>query len=222
MRGSSYAAVALAVLSLAACAGPMAQSSTQPSSGGGFGVAAGLQQSVLSDDNSEYSGPGSNIELAYDFTPRFGAFADVGGVGLEESTDSELTADATYWNLGARYTFDAPGRRFVPYLQASYATLSLDQQYCDDFAGCFDSEANAAGFGWGGGLRFHFTPSFALDGGIRMMAGTFTEVEVDGETVELEDENGFMFGRFLIGIAWRTGRDGGSEGGRTTSGGGPK
>ena len=183
--------------------------------GGGFRIGAHVAPTTISaDEGDDVSGTGFGVMLGYGFSREFALFVAAEGAALEG--DEEVSSDATHVDIGFEYAFDAPERRFVPYLRAAYSTLGFYSEACNEF-GCFEADAEGTGFSAGGGVRFFVMPALALDVGADFGSYTAT-TETDFGDVDMD----LSSTRFKIGALLQFGRGGGGGGEEPRGGGGPK
>lgn len=218
-----YFVVILVSAGLTGCAGAVANGAGGQGAPVGLSVGVHAAPTIMSDDFDDYTGGGIGLSVGYGFTPRTSVFVGVDVAGMTSDTrfdgfGEEQTSDLTHWDVGVRYSFDAPGRRFVPYLSAALTQRTNSGEFCDGFT-CYDIESSGSGFSGGVGLQLFFIESLALDAGWLLSFGSFSEASVDGESVTLEDEPSVDTGRFMIGASWYPSRSG--ESGAGGGGGGP-
>jgi hypothetical protein len=178
-----------------------AQSHTQ-----GFFLNAHLNGSALrvEDSNSTDSGGGLGFGLGYGFTPAFAAFLNVDAASISGSND-EPDYSLGHAEMGARYTFGQATARWRPSLDASFGLRMATWDDVDfEGFGRGDVELTGPSYGIGGGLAYYFSPSLALNMGLRLHFGSFNEIKIDKVAFDLEDEDKInaTSTRFNIGVAW--------------------
>ena len=73
----------------------------------------------------------------------------------------------------------------------------------DDFDGTeYDMRLSGGMFGVGGGVERVITPTLAVDGGLSLGFGRFSQSEIDGESGPLA-VNGTTSIRLRVGMTWR-------------------
>lgn len=211
MRRASLATMLAALLFTNACASAAGTAGgAGDGGGGGFRVGAqGVPTTISADQGEDVSGTGVGVMLGFGFSRNVALYAsvDAGPVEADESY-----GDASHLDLGAEYAFDAPGRRFVPYVRGGFSTLVLYSEYCDDFT-CYSYDADGSGFAIGGGVRFFALSALALDLGADF--GTYTlTADSDFGSTDIDVSST----RLKLGATLQFGR--GGSGGEETRGGG--
>lgn len=175
-----------------------------PSKTTGFLLGAHLNASSLniSPDEGEdetYSGGGLGFTIGYGFSNLLTLYLNVDGAALEDDGDEFTLGQA---DLGARFSFGGGARRLVPYLDVALSGISA-QDEIETGEGDVDIELRGGAFTFGGGLEYFFSPRFALDAGLKISVGSFTEAEIDGETIDDLDDNTATTARINIGVSFR-------------------
>jgi hypothetical protein len=122
---------------------------------------------------------------------------DVAGLTTENAVTQDTFGDdygLGTFELGAQFNFRRD-KKLVPYFDAALIGVgsAIDEG---------DSEIllTGGGFGLGGGVKYFVSPEFALDGGLYLSTGAYTEREVDGDTQDIDAS--FGNGRLIFGISW--------------------
>ena len=196
--------IAATLAALALSASPIAAQAPAASSTKGFFIGAHLNGSSVTVDEPEFeeeaNGGGLGIQLGYGFTPQFALFID----GTAAQLEDEVAFG--HFDLGVRYAFTSPTRRWVPSIEAAFTSRALmeDDAEIEDENGetvIVDLELLGSGFTFGFGLQYYATPSWAIGAGLKFTGGEFDEVKVDNITIE-----GFEIDatstRFNIGVTW--------------------
>jgi opacity protein-like surface antigen len=176
----------LACAALVAAAPLAAQQTTVPaSSTKGFFIGAHLNgSSVTGDDFSDgdsESGPGVGIQLGFGFTRQLAIVLDGTGAGLD--VDGE-TVGLGHFDVGLRYAFTGPTRRFVPFVEAAFTGRALEQSDVDlDDGETGDVTFSGTGFTLGGGVQYYVAPKWAVGAGLKWTTGEFDTVKVDNVSV---------------------------------------
>jgi hypothetical protein len=191
----------LALVALVAAAPAAAQSAEAPlarSTTRGFALGAHLNGSSIqlggSGSDAE-SGGGIGLMLGYGVSNRITLFART-DVAEVDYTGVEGSYTLAHVDLGARYSFASAARSLRPYVEASLQGAGVTDEIEGD-----DVSISGGGFGIGGGLEYFFNPKLALDVGLGVTGGNFSNAKVNGESVEDIDED-FTSSRFNIGISW--------------------
>ncbi len=205
IRNASF--VLLATTLLVGTASAQAVGSPRASTSNFFLGAAlsGASIKFEGDGSETQTGGGIAVQLGYGFTPKFALFIEAAGgpIEPEEGGDGEFTLG--HLDLGARYHFTNPSRKLAPYLEAALTGRSLmakDVDFDDD-PGTAQSEVtfSGAGFTFGGGLLYFFSPKWAFNGGLKWTVGEFNTVKVDNVSVSGFEADATS-GRLNLGITW--------------------
>ena len=196
--------IAATLAALALSAAPVAAQTPAASSTKGFFMGAHLNGSSVKVDEQgfedEANGGGLGFQLGYGFTPQFALFIDLTAAQLEDEVGFG------HFDLGARYAFTSPTRRWVPSVEAAFTSRALmqDDAELEDENGetaIVDLELLGSGFTLGFGLQYYATPSWAFGAGLKFTSGEFDSVKVDNITID-----GFEIDatstRFNLGVTW--------------------
>ncbi len=142
------------------------------------------------------SGGGLGLQVGYGFSPLVTVYLAANGSGMKNDSDDAYTL--SHVDLGVRFNFGA-GRRTVP-----YANLAFGYRAARVEVGRRGSEIEYSGGGLtlGGGVQYFLSPALALDGGLQVTLGTFTDVRVNNVIVEdrLDVESASV--RLGFGLSW--------------------
>ena len=149
-----------------------------------FGTLQGSGSGLVVDNSDAESGGGLDLRLGYGFTPLFSMYANIGGASM--TAKSAITGEPTsasyslgYFDLGGQLNFRS-GEALVPYLETAVTGIAAVFD-----GGSEDLTVSGAGLSAGGGLKYFFTPSAALNGGLMMTIGNFNQAEYASETAEM-------------------------------------
>jgi hypothetical protein len=182
-----------------------AQAQTSPRSHGllfhGHMNASGIHEREAPDADG---GIGVGIGVGYNFPRRVGLFFHGDYAEIE---DSPGTRRLEHFDMGVRFTFRGPEARWRPSLEASTGVRVSTRRGAEpSVSGPASEEEELSGslFSIGGGVAYHFNPSLALDLRLRLGAGTFDRLSVNGQEIELEREERVRATstRMNIGVAW--------------------
>ncbi|MEN8374559.1 MAG: outer membrane beta-barrel protein [Gemmatimonadota bacterium] len=170
---------ALLVAALMLAAGPLA---AQQSTTRGFSLGVQLQGASLSvEDGDADNGGGLGLKLGYGINRIVTLYVALDGAQVTAENAPNLTGEwsMAHVDFGARFHFANSLRRWVPYLEAAIGSrvVGVDEAQVDG-QDVPDTNFNGAAFTVGGGLSVYVKQSFALDAGLRVSGGEFTEVEV--------------------------------------------
>src|SRR5688572_26030390 len=115
--------IAAALTAIVLSAAPIAAQTPTASSTKGFFIGAHLNGSSVTIDEPEFeddaNGGGLGIQLGYGFTPQFALFIDGTAAQLEDEVGFG------HFDLGVRYAFTSPTRRWVPSIEAAFTSRAL-------------------------------------------------------------------------------------------------
>jgi hypothetical protein len=107
----------------------------------------------------------------------------------------------SHGDLGLRYHFAAPGRRFVPFIDGAFTAWSGTEDDADLDGEIGDLEISGTGFSFGGGFLYYFTPRMALNTQFKYTDGEFNEVRFRNITIDGFDIDASST-RLNIGLTW--------------------
>ena len=190
--------IAATLAALALSAAPLAAQAPAASSTKGFFIGAHLNGSsvtVEADEDETSSGGGAGLQLGYGFSPRIALFIDGTAAQLE---DEVVLA---HFDIGVRYAFTSPTRRWVPSIEAAFSGRALAEEDAEFEGETADVSLSGSGFTVGLGLQYYTAPSWAIGAGVKWTSGEFSSLKVDNVTVD-----GFEIDatstRFNVGVTW--------------------
>ena len=135
------------------------------------------------------SGGGAGAQAGWGFTKWLMVYAgvDAARVDIEDMPGVEVgTAEPNYTllhgDIGVRFSFPNPTHGFEPYLNAAYTARGAIAQFENE-----DVSISGDGVSVGAGLQYFFNPKWALDVGLQLSTGDFTNVEFKGVKVDLNE-----------------------------------
>ena len=197
------ASLVVACTVLLAAAPLAAQTAAAPaSSTKGFFLGAHLGGSAITVDelsDEQESGSGAGLQIGYGFTRQLALVVE--GTGAALDTDGG-TLGLGHFDIGLRYAFTSPTRRFVPFVDVAFSGRALGQDDADLGDGTTgDITISGAGLSFGGGAQYYFAPRWAVGAGVKWTAGEFSQVKVDNVSVDgLEIDA--TSARVNLGITW--------------------
>ncbi len=201
--------VVLAVLALAAAAGPLA-AQRMDSRTGGLHVGLALNGTSIEIDDADVgvdereSGGGLSLTLGYNFMRNIGVF--IAGTAAEVDVEGDNFTLA-HGDIGLRFSF--PGQSaFMPYFDLAFTGLSASDLGSGTTGTFQDVELEGNGFTGGVGLNYFFGRRVALDVNLKYTAGEFDTVKFDGGSISTDDGISNSTARINIGVAWYTGLGG--------------
>ena len=197
------------LLLAAAAAGPLAatpaaaQLDPMPlrSSTTGFNLGLFLNGSAVQVENSDVveSGGGLGVHLGYGFSEAISVFlrVDVASIRSEDVDDDYAMAHA---DLGARFSFGRPTSPVRPYLQAALGGRAFSW----DTGPEGELQVRGSALSAGAGLEYFLNPDLAIEGGLHVSYGDFSEGRLDGgDWVDFGDEAfSATTTRFDLGVSW--------------------
>jgi hypothetical protein len=202
IRNTSLALAAACALAASASAQTV-QSSTQK-----FFLGAALNGTSIKfegDGNETENGGGLSLQLGYGFTPKFALFLEGTAASIQDD-ESDASLTAAHFDIGARYHFTNPQKKLVPFLELAFTgrALSEDDAEVDDGSGgttTADVTLSGAGFSFGGGLLYFFSPKFALNSSLKWTTGEFTTFKIDNVSVDGFEADATS-ARLSVGFSW--------------------
>ncbi len=169
------------------------------------GFSLGVSASALSWslDNPELDLSGSNDGAGLGLDASYGVSKLVTiRFNVDASSVSVKNEDpypVAHADLGVRFLFGGLQRRVKPFAQVLISGVAAEQ----DFR-FYDLEMAGGGASIGGGVLYFFSPAFALDSELLLMAGTLNDVKVDGHSMDVEIDQ--QSARLKVGVRWYPGR----------------
>lgn len=178
----------------------------QVSKASGFMLNAHLTGTSLTtgegENESEDNGGGLGLVVGYGFTDRLAVYLAIDGSSMKPDGEEGEEYALGQADLGIRYTFGSTASALRPYVNAALNGTAITDEVSDE-GQTFDVTISGGGLTLGGGVQYFFSPSLALDVALQGSAGTLSTLEIDGEEIDLEDEEvDFSAGRLQLGITW--------------------
>ena len=149
-------------------------------------------------------GSGAAVHVGYGFTPQLLAFMTA-DVSKQSTTYAGIDGDfgLVHVEFGARYAFNSPGKRTVPYIHALAGRQGMAAS-SDDGGISATLSFTGTELGVGGGILYALSPRLSLDAGATAVRGKFDKVELTGDveskgTVNVDPSNSL---RLRIGVSW--------------------
>ena len=205
MKTTTFLATTAGALLLCstAAAPAVAQGVAPASSTKGFFVGAHLNGSSLTADdfNDEtQDGGGAGLHLGYGFTSRLALVTEFTVAALDDGNGGDIGFG--HFDLGLRYAWTSPTRRWVPSLELGVTGRALAQEdaVLDD-GEPHDVSLSGAGFTVGGGIQYYVSPKLALGAMVKFTGGELDRFKVDN--VSIDDLNiDASSTRVNLGITW--------------------
>lgn len=179
--------------------------SGQESTTRGWNLGFHLQGATLAVEGEEGDGGGGvGIRAGYGFNRIFTLYLEMDGITVdsENAEDFQGTWSLGHVDLGARFHFANSLRSWVPYLEAALGYRGAevkDVAVGGDEGG--EVTINGSSFSLGGGMMFYFKQTFALDLGLKVSSGEFTEIEIGALSIGGLDVDATST-RFKVGLVW--------------------
>jgi hypothetical protein len=176
---------------------PASEATASDIPGDGFHFGLALNGSAITIDDEDLgesdneNGGGLALTLGYNFTPKWGALLSLTGAAIS-SADGDYTLG--HADLAARYSFAAPKRTFVPYLEAGLTGINAVSS--DE-----DVELRGGGVTGGAGFNYFFNRHVALDLTFRFTWGELNTLKFGNVTISDGDGIGVRTSRFNLGVA---------------------
>lgn len=153
----------------------------------------------FSDFDDVDAGATFSGRLGYGFTRSIGVFA--GFEFGEFANNSGFTEEVHAFNsgyvlgsfdLGAQYNFRA-GEQWVPYAELAYTRLITGDELSNTFS--------ANGVTLGGGLKYHLTDTWALNGRVQVSPINVFSLDYNGQELDNQEWGGVST-RVSVGLTW--------------------
>ena len=173
------------------------------SSAKGFFIGAHLNASSLGaggyNDESQ-TGSGGGVHLGYGFTPRLAFFGEFTGAAFQQHVVD--VGAFGHVDVGLRYAWTGPTRRWVPSLEMAYTGRGVAQSRAllED-GDPHDVVLTGKGVTFGAGMQFYATPKLALGAAFKWTRGEFDKFAVDDESVD-DVKIDAASARVNLGITW--------------------
>lgn len=152
------------------------------------------------DDFDTQTGGGLGVQFGYGVSNLVALFLGVDG-SVMSNEDVEDAFTLAHVDVGAQFNFGKPRSAARPY---GVIALTFRQATFDLGEGnrAFEVDFSGGGLTLGGGLKYFFSRAVALDVGLNLTFGEFTDVEVGGVTVQDALDLNATSGRFVVGLSW--------------------
>ena len=145
-------------------------------------------------------GAGLTLKAGYGFSPLFTLYTGltVAGMGRNGTDVPILQGDDEYaltmFELGGRFNFREANHKLRPYAEVALTST----------AAIFDNKpetsAKGGAFSFGGGTQYFLSNVFALDAGLILSPGRFSDIVFANYNMEVDDDGGFFATRFSVGL----------------------
>lgn len=143
------------------------------------------------------NGGGLGFGVSYGVSDLVTLLLNLDGASIDP--DRGETYSLGHADLGVRFTFGAPAKKFKPFAQVALTGAGAELEI-----GRNTIQLRGGGLTLGGGLLYFLSPAWALDAGLDLTFGNLTEVEVNNVTVDI-DVNA-RTSRLNAGVRWYPGR----------------
>lgn len=177
----------------------------QESTTRGWNLGVHLQGATLSVEGEEGDGGGGiGFRVGHGFNRIFTLYLEADGISVdsENAQDFQGTWTLGHVDIGGRFHFANSLRSWVPYLEAAvgYRGASVKDVAVGGDQGD-DVTINGSSFSVGGGMMFYFKQTLALDVGLKVSSGEFTEIEIGALSIGGLDVDATST-RFKFGLVW--------------------
>ena len=193
-------ALAAAVVALLFSTADNAQA--QRSNTRGIFLNAHLNAASIGYDEDEFdtqTGGGLGVQIGYGVSNLITLFLGVDG-SVMSNDDVEDSFTLTHVDLGAQFNLGKPRSAARPYgviaLTFRQATFEFDN------ANAPEVDFSGGGLTLGGGLKYFLSRALALDVGLNLTFGQFSDVEVGGVTINNALDINATSGRLAVGLSW--------------------
>jgi len=202
MRISFIAAAGSTLALLSLFATPL---SGQNSTTRGLNLGFHLQAAALSVEGGDADGGGgAGIRIGYGVNRIINVFLQLDGTSINTRSAPQLSGEWSmgHGDLGVRFHFANSLRSWVPYLEAALGGRAVSATNVRVGQGTLDDiRFNGGSFTLGGGISAYFTEVLALDVGLKLSTGEFTEIEVGAlalRNLSIDAQSS----RLSIGLVW--------------------
>jgi hypothetical protein len=151
-------------------------------------------------------GAGAGMTVGYGITRLFSAFASLDVAKQNTAPDVEPAGSwgLSHFEVGGRANIPLGASSTVPYISASVGRRAMAARTTNEDGEQFDSAITGPMIGLGGGIEHFFSRSMALDAGIGVGYGKFTNVKFGEEEYDPK-ANATTSIRLHLGVNWRPG-----------------
>jgi hypothetical protein len=149
-------------------------------------------------------GAGAGVTLGWGFNSVFSAFTSLDLAKQNTSPDDvpQGSWGLAHMEVGARANLPLGTVATIPYVTASFGGRSLAAQATFDDGGKTDVSLSGRYVGLGAGIEHAFSRTMAIDAGVDVGFGKFSQVKVGGdETTDDVDPTRSI--RMRLGVTWR-------------------
>lgn len=151
-------------------------------------------------------GAGAGVTVGYGITRLFSAFASLDVAKQNTASDVEPAGSwgLSHFEVGGRANIPVGASSTVPYVSASIGRRAMTARITNEDGEQFDSAITGPMIGLGGGIEHFFSRSMALDAGIGVGYGKFTNLKFGEEEYDPK-ANATTSIRLRLGVNWRPG-----------------
>ena len=144
------------------------------------------------------------INFGYRFSEKWGATLNLTSSGhAVEDTDGDVVTGVAYWGIGPMYTTSISDKISWDIKPQLALGMTGKQEYSGDYENDVlgDFTFRGSGFVIGNSFVFGTDTGFKVAVNLDYLMSSFTEVEYDGETADIDDDNGFT--KLSLGVGVR-------------------
>jgi opacity protein-like surface antigen len=191
IRTLALAAALASSLSTAAAAQSTAPEARSKTSGLHLGLYLNGSAMRVEDTDETESGRGLGFHAGYGITPNASLFMRVDAASMEDAGYALAHAD-----LGLRLSLGGSGSALRPFVQGAYSGRAVASENSD-------VQLRGGAFTGGAGLEYFVSRKVAIEGGLSISLGKFSEARNGGDWQELGDGGiKATSGRFDLGVSW--------------------
>lgn len=155
-----------------------------------------LDEPDLELDGSD-SGGGLGFDLSYGVSDLVSLFLNFDGASIDPENGQTYTLG--HGDLGARFAFGNPSKKFKPFGQIALTGAGAEQEI-----GRNTLQLRGGGLTLAGGILYFLSPAWAIDAGLAFTFGSLTEVELNNVGVDTDIDA--RTSRLNAGVRWYPGR----------------
>lgn len=149
-------------------------------------------------------GSGVGAMVGYGFSPMLTGFLSL-DVAKQDVTSEDVQGNfgLVHLEIGARLNLPVRNSKTVPYASVAIGRRGLGAQAThDEFDEPHPFSLSGTVFTLGAGVQHFLSPKMAIDAGLALGFGSFSQFDDDGDKYDL-DVNGSTSTRLKVGVTWR-------------------
>lgn len=150
---------------------------------------------TLGGNSISESGFGGGITIGWGFSGAWQVVGDVAFASMRSTNDEPYRLRESL--VAARYHFTGAASALRPYVEGGYGVRDVSRTSAGS-----TQVVSGGGFALGGGIRWAFSASAALDAGLRWVRGAMTRGSLNGMSYPIDTNNTTTSTTFRVGLAW--------------------